>query len=437
MIPMSRRPDSGILRAISAFAAHRWGRFRDDGAIARHQAHSWARMRHDILPHAPFYAGLNPADPHDLAAMDRARMMAEFDGLTTTGLTLSEVQTLARAVEPGAPPSNPRPDGLAAGFSTGTSGQRGLFLTAPAERRLWAAALAGRFLPRPALRLPQRIALFLRADNRLYDALNKGPLRLRFFDAGLPPEAHLGDLLRFRPTVLAGPPSVLTSVAHAIERAGETLRIGTVLCGAEPAEPQDLDALERAFGPRPDIIYQCTEGVLAMTCRHGRLHLNERHISFRRELIDPESGAFVPIISDLSRQSLMLLNYRLDDVLVPDFAPCPCGCASARIRRIEGRLSDAIFLPSGQGPRWISAADLRNLALAEPGVADWALVQTARDRLRFHLPGCQPEHARQRLTLACAALALSRNCDPPKIEIATELPPPDGIKRRRVRGFAA
>lgn len=432
MTPMSPPFDRGTIAALRAFGFHRWGRFAGRAAIAAHQAQAWARMRRDLLPHAPFYAGTDADDPFDLPPMDRDRLMAAFDGVTTTGLTRAEVEQMARAAEPGGPAPVPRADGLAAGFSTGTSVRRGLFLTGPAERRLWAAALAGRFLPRPALR-PQRIALFLRADNRLYDALNAGPLRLRFFPAQQPASDHVAAIAGFDPTVLAGPPSVLLALGRALAAQGRALRPRVVLCGAEPAEPQDLDQLQQIYGPRPDIIYQCTEGVLAMTCRHGQLHLNERHIAFRREVIDPETGSFVPIISDLSRRSLMVLNYRLDDVLVPAPRPCACGCASTAITRIEGRLADAIFLPAGQGSSWISAEDLRQIALSVPGVVDWALVQTAPDRLRFHLPGCHRAGAADHLRKGCAELARVRGCVIPDIEVSDQLPPSDGPKRRRIR----
>ncbi|WP_299481602.1 F390 synthetase-related protein [uncultured Paracoccus sp.] len=431
MTRMSAPPERGIWAAIRAFARHRWGGFADRAAIETHQRREWARMRRDLLPLTGFYRGLDPADPHDLPAMDRDRLMAEFDGLTTSGLTRAEAEAMARSAEPGAPALPSRRDGLAAGFSTGTSGRRGLYVTGPAERRLWAGALAGRFWPRPALR-PQRTALFLRADNRLYDALNAGPLRLRFFGAMLPAEVHVAGIAEFDPTVLAGPPSTLLALAEALAALGLRLRPSVVLCGAEPAEPQDLSRLEQAFGIRPDIIYQCTEGVLAMTCRHGRLHLNEGHIAFRREVIDAGTGAFLPIISDLSRRSLMVLNYRLDDVLLPDPEPCPCGCASTGIARIEGRLDDAIFLPAPDGMRWISSEALRRIAFGIPGVRDWALAQTAPDRLRFHLTGADPAAALPQLRAACAELAHRKGCVIPRIEVSTQMPAADGVKRRRI-----
>lgn len=425
-----------MIAALRCFAAHRWGRFASRAQIAAHQAALFERLRMQVLPRAPLYAGWRGVSLEDLPPMDRDRMMAQFEAITTTGLTRAEAEALAQAAEDhAAPPGAAQRDGIAAGFSTGTSGRRGLYVTSAAERRLWAAALLGRFWPRPALRC-QRIALFLRADNRLYSALNAGVVRLRFFEATRPAAASVDRVLALNPTVLAGPASTLLALADALAARGRRLRPTTVLCGAEPVEPQDLDRLEAAFGPRPDIIYQCTEGVLAMTCRHGRLHLNERHMAFRREVIDPHTGAFVPIVSDLTRHSLPVLNYRLDDVLVPDPAPCPCGCASARLARIEGRLADAVFLPAATGGRrWVSSEALRQVALSLPGAQDWALHQRG-GVLHFHISAARGEDAQARLQWGCEDLADRLGCLRPTIRLSHVLPPRDDIKRRRVRVFS-
>ena len=422
-----------MITALRTFAAHRWGRFSDRAHVAAHQAALLARFRSEVMPRSPFYAPLTDRPLDDLPAMDRDRMMAAFAAINTAGLSRADAEALARAAEPDAVGPTRTASGIAAGFSTGTSGRHGLFLTSPAERRIWAAALLGRFWPRPALR-QQRIALFLRADNRLYAALNALVVRLSFFDAAQPVEAHLRDVLALAPTVIAGPTSVLLQLAEALEAAGKRLRPTTVLCGAEPAEPQDLARLHAAFGIRPDIIYQCTEGVLAMTCPHGSLHLNERHVVFRREIVDPVSGAFVPIISDLTRSSLPVLNYRLDDVLVPEPAPCPCGCASARLKRVEGRLADAIFLPRpAGGRRWISSETLRQIAFALPGATDWALHQTGRQRLHYFVAGNIPADARARLQGLCHDMAARMGTVLPQVQLSNALPPGDQIKRRRLR----
>ena len=413
-----------LFAPFAAFWQMRHGHLRDRAAVEAWQAARIARFRRKVMPRSPFYAALAQTPFDALPAMDRDRMMAAFDRINTVGLTRERAEAMAMAAETGGPATE---NGLAAGFSTGTSGRRGLFLTNRAERALWAGAVLGRFWPRPSL-ARQRIALFLRADNQLYQTLGNRLVSFDFFSIGEDVERQTARLSKVNPTVLIGPPSALMRLAQAQESGALALTPRRVLAGAEVLEPQDADTLTRVFGPRPDIIYQCTEGVLAMTCRAGRLHLNERFVQFRRQVIDPDSGAFVPIINDFTRSTLPVLNYRLDDILVPDPRPCPCGCASARILRIEGRERDAVFWRGPQGRRWISADALRRAVLGS-GANDWAAEQSG-ETLRIFTPRPADEAA---IRSAIKGLALRRACTPPMLEFRTGLPPQQGPKRQRIR----
>ena len=91
-----------------------------------------------------------------------------------------------------------------------------------------------------------------------------------------------------------------------------------IISVAETLCPDDKALAEAAFGCRLDKVYQATEGVLAFTCPAGSLHLNEGWLQIDRDVIDPDTGAFCPIIHDFTRESLPILNYRLNDVLLPD-----------------------------------------------------------------------------------------------------------------------
>lgn len=424
---------TALLAPLIAFWRMRYGRgFRDRQHIARWQAARSAEFRQRVMPLAPFYATLSDRPFSDLPAMDRDRLMQDFDRINTAGLTRDQAEAMALAAEGhGTGPASR--GGLSAGFSTGTSGRRGLFLTNRAERALWAGAMLGRFWPRPGLNR-QRVALFLRADNRLYHSLGNAAVSFDFFPLADDPDVSLPRLQRLQPTVLIGPPSVLVALAEA--QHGGTLDISPrqIIAGAEVAEPQDMDRIEAAFGQRPDVIYQCTEGVLALTCQHGNLHLNEAFVAFHRQVIDAESGAFVPVISDFTRQSLPILNYRLDDVLVPDPVPCPCGCASTRLARIEGRLPDAIFWRRQDGQRrWISTDALRRIVLAQPGINDWAARHDGPDGLRIFLPVDDARRHLRPLTDAVIELARQHGCIPPHVSVQSGLPTRDGPKQRRVR----
>ena len=68
-------------------------------------------------------------------------------------------------------------------------------------------------------------------------------------------------------------------------------------------------------------IYQCTEGLLAISCRAGALHLQEDLVSVQLEPLESEgegegeSERFTPIVTDLWRRTQPIIRYRLNDVV--------------------------------------------------------------------------------------------------------------------------
>jgi putative adenylate-forming enzyme len=127
-------------------------------------------------------------------------------------------------------------------------------------------------------------------------------------------------------------------------------------------------------------VYQATEGLLAMSCEHGQLHLNEEHLWVEREWLD--DTRFVPIVTDMARRAQPLLRYRLNDILRVKSGRCACGRASTMLQAIEGRCDDQLQLPSGEAPCVIFAdAVSRILAQTLPTDADYELVQHGTARL--------------------------------------------------------
>ena len=93
-------------------------------------------------------------------------------------------------------------------------------------------------------------------------------------------------------------------------------------------------------------VYQCTEGFLAASCPHGRLHLNEEHVHIEPQWLDAGQQRFMPVITDFSRRTQAFVRYRLDDVLRMDAEQdCPCGRHTRTIAAIEGRQDDVLWLP--------------------------------------------------------------------------------------------
>jgi putative adenylate-forming enzyme len=91
-------------------------------------------------------------------------------------------------------------------------------------------------------------------------------------------------------------------------------------------------------------LYQCTEGFLGYTCVAGVLHLNEEFVHVEPEWLDEERTRFVPIVTDFSRTTQLIVRYRLGDVLRVRRTPCACGAPGRSIEAIEGRCDDVLWL---------------------------------------------------------------------------------------------
>ena len=422
-----------MIRPITAFLQARYGRgFANQAMLETFQAAGIADLRRRIMPRSPFYAAFAARPIGDWPVMNKAGLMANFTAINTCGITLeTALETALRAEQ--SRDFAPMIGKIAVGLSTGTSGQRGLFLTNPHERALWAAVMVGRFWP-GALWRKQRIAFFLRADNALYQGLSNPLIQFTFHDLLRPMEGHLDQLDRDRPTVLIAPAQILRLIAKAQLARQIRLRPLRIISVAEVLSPEDAEVIRQAFGIAPDQVYQCTEGVLGQTCRSGRLHLNERFVHVERDVLDAETGAFCPIITDFTRESLPILRYRLDDVLIPDPDPCPCGCASQRLKRIEGRADDILYWRTvGGGRRLVPSDVIRQMVATLPAsIGDYRAHQLGEDRLILWLEGNETLEAARLLPATLDRIAAGLGAIAPVLELRFGLPPDRGPKRRRV-----
>lgn len=55
-----------------------------------------------------------------------------------------------------------------------------------------------------------------------------------------------------------------------------------------------------------------------------------------------DKNRFVPVITDFVRKTQPIINYELNDILVEDTSPCPCGSQFTRLSKIEGRCDDIL-----------------------------------------------------------------------------------------------
>lgn len=371
-----------------------------------------------VIARTPAVSALAGRPLADFPVVGPESLRDGFDDWNTLGLTRVEAEAAAKSGESGG--SGEIRPGVVAGFSSGSSGGPGLFVTSAAERAAWVGHILARLLPADALWRPTRIALSLRADNQLYgEVTNAGLFRFLFVGLDVPEPERFERLRDFAPDILIAPPRVLAELAR---RTAGPWPLRRLFYGAEPLGEAERDWIGRTLGARPDPIYQATEGFLGAACRLGALHLNEDVLIVEREPV-PGTDRFIPIVTDLRRTSQPMIRVRLPDLLQPLAATCPCGSPLTAVWPVEGRLedlwrwADAVICPR-EVESAVSAAVGPDQDWRAVGALNGVALEAAPDRI---------EAART----ALEALLATRGVDRP----VTAGGPPvhDGVKRRRVR----
>lgn len=418
------------LRILREFAAVRWFRpLRSRRAVERRQRRLLRAHLRFLRRRSPYFADrLATGSFADLPFMDKRVMMASFDDMSTVGVRRDEALALAMANER-TREFDADLGSLSVGLSSGTSGHRGLFVVSPAERDAWVGTVLARTLPRGRM-LGHRIALFLRADNSLYESVGSRAVSFRYFDVYADMDDNIARLRDFAPTILVAPPSVLRRIAVAADTGSFDIVPEKVYSVAEVLEIADERRIRDALRqPVLHQLYQCTEGFLGYTCEHGVVHLNEDAVLIEREMLDEER--FVPIVTDLRRRAQPIVRYRLGDVLRLRAEPCPCGSALTALDRIEGREGDTLLLRGLDGRSIPAFADLvsRALLFAE-GFDEYRVVQTGESRIEVALDVVD-ERSRQSVEAELHRLADRLSCERPEIVIVPYAR--DGsVKMRRV-----
>lgn len=386
-------PDIAVIAAEGIAATHRTLKTRQ--AVERRQDRLARKQIPWLLRHSAWTAqrfaeaGLAPSQWRELPPVGKPEMMGNFDRLNTVGARLDDVLALAREAEATRDftAQLETPSGqVSVGLSTGTSGSQGAFIVSREDRLRWAGTiLAALFRPFPwALRTPQRVAFFLRADGGLYRTAASRRVQIDFYDL-LRPVAELAEQVRATaPTLIVGPPSVLRAVAEA----GGTARPTRVVSVAEVLEEDTKEFLSQHLHAPVVQIYQATEGLLGLPCAAGELHLAEEHVHIETE---PVAGSLVrPVITDLRRRAQPVIRHRLNDLL--ELGPaCACGSATRRIARIIGRQDDALRLPGIHGEVTVWPDFLRAALSRVPDLREYRLIQTGPAALRVEVHPWEPE----------------------------------------------
>lgn len=391
-------------------------KLRTRADVDRWQAKRLRRLLGKVLRAIPAYKAADRDELTGLPIIDKATLMARFEDYNRLGLTADEGW---RALASGG-----RHGSHFVGASTGTSGNRGLYVISETERWRWLGTILAKTMPR--LR-KARVALVLPIDTSLYDTARRSFLEFRFFDLKLGVEACCEAVAAFDPDTVIAPPKVLSILATG---AGPLSRLRHIFSAAEVLDPLDRHVIEQRFNAIVGQIYMATEGLLGVSCQHGTLHLSEDTMAFEFEPV-PGSPLVTPIITDFSRETQAMVRYRLNDLLLLSNERCPCGSPLRPVAQVEGRMDDVLHLTAADGPRLVTPDILRNaIVTADPRITDFRLAQTGRDVVVLGLLASLPPDAVERARESLSALFRSLGIEA-RIEVTTH--PALEVSSRKLR----
>ncbi|WP_054537261.1 F390 synthetase-related protein [Herpetosiphon geysericola] len=353
-------------------------RLRDFQAAKAQQLIPW------VAQHSAFYRqhwqGHDLRDWRNLPMVDKRLMMANFREFNTLEVPAAAAFDLAQQAEQERD-FVPRLGDLTVGLSSGTSGHRGLFLLSPAEQLLWVGTILARTLHHIK---PTKIAFFLRANSNLYQQLGGRLIQFRYFDLTQALEPQLAMLNTYQPTIIVAPPGLLLQLLAAAQNGKLTHRPERMISVADALAPDEQTQLSTFFGIPIEQIYQATEGLLAISCAHGSLHIQEDLVALDFE--DLGQGRVTPYVTDLWRRTQPIIRYRLNDVLRLSSQACSCGSSFKVIEQIEGRRDDiCYFTAHGQRQAMFPDSLRRAILLAHPAIQEYQIIQPADDQLQVRL----------------------------------------------------
>jgi phenylacetate-CoA ligase len=385
------------------FEAVQLRRFR---ALVRH-AHA----------HAPYYAriigerGLDPGScvPTDFPELTKQILMANFDQIVTDHRITKKI--VADFLVRSADPKQRLFDEITVMHTSGTSGELGYFLSAPADQaRMRKGAWRNRRALRGLLRQlwvgPRRLKIaFYGATGGHYAgassvaAMQRGLSRLlvaaEAFEVNLPLAGVLEQLNAFQPDVIFGYTTALKVLADRQCAGALNLRPRAIFATGEMVTKADLRYLSDAFGgAAASGIYACTEHMtLGVSNADGEtMTLTDGNVMF--EFHEDHS-----IVTNLYNYTLPLIRYRMSDILRPVSKP---GERPIVIHNLVGRVElMPAFNNSAGATEYLSPHTINEIFAA--GVTRFQMQITGYESFRF--PICvEPNLSPQGRAAAVAAI---------------------------------
>lgn len=317
-------------------------KFSSRAEIEKWQKKRIAKQIKFVRRKSKFYAshwqGISDKEWQQFPLTNKSLMMNNLEDLLTTDLDLKAAFKVAKNAEISRDFS-PRIGDLSIGFSSGTSGSRGVHIVSDKEAANWAGFMLARGMG-SSIFAKHHVALFLRANSNNYSKIGSLRIKFSFFDLLKPMDQLIKEIEIAQPTELIAPPSVLRYLAE------NNCKISPkrIISAAEVLDPIDEKIISQYFSQIVHQFYTSTEGEMAATCEFGTLHLNESIMHIGKQWVDEENGLFHPILTDFMRTTQPVIRYLQNDILVLQKEGCQCGDARTAISQVMGRSDDVFYL---------------------------------------------------------------------------------------------
>ena len=290
-----------------------------------------------------FYSGYNLDNVWELPIVNKNIMMENLSEYNTVGFKKEDLVDFCLEIEK-SKNYEKRFHGYNVAMSSGTSGNKGIVITSPAEEKYLRAAFFARFRFPRVLKL--NLAFILRVTTPAFQ-IDKFGQKLTHINQSNTLEEIRRQLEHLQPNVLSSPPSLLRILAKEKNKGNLNIQPLRIVSYAEILYPEVKEEIEESFGTKVHQIYQASEGSIAMTCKYGSLHINEDLIYVQTlnedgSITEPGNPCHKMIVTDLNRKAQPIIRYELNDIITIDTERCQCGSSFRVISQIMGR-SDDLF----------------------------------------------------------------------------------------------
>ena len=191
------------------FIKLRFSRQFNSNSVSKIRIKKWKKN----LRNSHYYNKLTQSKT-EFPIMNKSKFMENFDMINTVDISKKDAFEVALQSETSRDFS-PTIKGINIGLSSGTSGNKGIFLTDKKEKAIWVGAILDRVI---GLKLRKRkVAFFLRANNNLYESVQSQLIEFHFFDLALPFSKLINQFTSSNFDIVVAQPSVLYKLAKYIK----------------------------------------------------------------------------------------------------------------------------------------------------------------------------------------------------------------------------